>query len=243
MNLEQSTSSIRFLGQMARRRALEQPATLDATLEGIKLCKTQGVLLDHLRQPTRAPSSPASLQPDLPADQAPPTALSASDHCLAGYHAMQAAAHDAALTHFSMAVAANPEAAEYCFNLGNAWAAKADYVQAICHYDRALAIRPSYAQAHCNRGNALYLQGDLEAALASLDQAIASQPDMGAAHLNRGNVLARLGRYADAMQDYTNAQVCNPDLLEAAYNRSIVLKVMLLENPGVNQAQDGTLCE
>ena len=234
MNVEQAHNSIRFLGQLAREMALEQPDRLAATLDGIVLCKTQGIVLDCLLASTASvsawPASGRRAAPRAPlsdggAGEAQP-ALDASAHFDAGNQAMQAQALDTALAHFSMAVALQPQVPEYCFNLGNAWAAKGEYAEAVRSYDRALAQRPDYAHAQCNRGNALYQQGDLEAALDSLDQAIHLQPDLAIAHLNRGNTLVRLQRFDAAVHDYETAMVCNPELSEAAFNKRLALEIM-----------------
>ena len=224
MNLEQAHNSIRFLGQLAREMALQQPERLAATLDGIVLCKTQGIVLDCL---LAASDQPAAAQADAPLRHVP--GLSASAYFEAGNHAMQAHALDTAVAHFATAVALKPQVPEYCFNLGNAWAAKGEYAQALRNFARALALRPDYAHAQCNHGNALYQLGQFDAALASLDRAIELQPDLAIAHLNRGNTLVRLQRYRAAVHDYETAMVCDPELLEAGFNKSLALEIMRAE--------------
>ncbi|ABW27951.1 tetratricopeptide repeat protein [Acaryochloris marina] len=105
------------------------------------------------------------------------------------------------------------------FELGNLFAAEADYRSAIASYDKALEFKPDDDQAWYNRGIALRQLGRLEEAIASYDKALEFKPDDDQAWYNRGIALHQLGRFEEAITSYDKALAFKPDDAMTLLNR------------------------
>ena len=83
-----------------------------------------------------------------------------------------------AITHYTAAIALNPENAGVYSNRGAAYAGKSDFDAAIADFNKAIALDPENAQLYSNRGNAYRNIGDFAAAIADYNKAIALDPEI-----------------------------------------------------------------
>ena len=91
-----------------------------------------------------------------------------------------------AISHWSQAIAVNPQFAEAYLNRGAAKYDLGDKPAAISDYSRAIAINSKYAKAYNNRGNAKSALGDHYGAIADFSQAISINPRLALSYYNRG---------------------------------------------------------
>ncbi|MGB6348938.1 MAG: tetratricopeptide repeat protein [Pseudolabrys sp.] len=131
--------------------------------------------------------------------------------------------YNAALTHYDLALALQPQHAEALSNRGNTLKALNRFDEALGSYDRALATQPNYASALTNRGAVLFDLKRYNDALVSYDRALALRPDDVGALYNRAGTLHALNRYDEAIAGYDRAIVLRPDLAEAYANRGNTL--------------------
>lgn len=78
---------------------------------------------------------------------------------------------EAAFSHFSGAVALQPENGVYHYNRGNAQRDLKRFPAAVADYNRAIAFEPEMVAAYINRGDIQFLLGDKEAACRDLEYA------------------------------------------------------------------------
>jgi tetratricopeptide (TPR) repeat protein len=131
---------------------------------------------------------------------------------------------DAAIAHYTKALALTPNDAEAHNNLGLALQALGRLEEAATHYEKALAIKPTLAVAHCNLGSVLRIRGYPEAAVAHYEQALVIAPDDEEVHCNLGNALQTLGRCQEAMAHYTRALALKPDFAKVHNNLGNLLQ-------------------
>ncbi len=131
--------------------------------------------------------------------------------------------YNAALAHYDLALALQPQHAEALSNRGNTLKALNRFEEALDSYDRALASQPNYASALTNRGAVLFDLKRYHDALASYDRALALRPDDAGALYNRAGTLHALKRFDEALASYDRAIVLRPDLAEAHANRGNTL--------------------
>ncbi len=121
------------------------------------------------------------------------------------------------------ALAAQPEQAELCNNLGVILAEQGCHAEALDCYERALKRQPDYAHAYHNRGNALRRLGRLEEAVTSYEQALQLQPQTADTCNNLGVTLLSLGRPAQAAEAFRQALRACPEHVEAQGNLGVAL--------------------
>ena len=114
------------------------------------------------------------------------------------------------------------EQVDLFFELGNLFAAEADYQSAIASFDQALHLKPDYHQAWYDRGVALGYLDQRKDEITSYDEALKIKPDKEKAWNNRGSALFHLGRYQEALQSYDKALGIRPDHVIWT-NRGVVL--------------------
>ncbi len=131
--------------------------------------------------------------------------------------------YNAALKHYDLALALQPQHAEALSNRGNTLKALNRFEEALDSYDRALVVQPNYASALTNRGAVLFDLKRYDDALASYDRALALRPDDAGAIYNRAGTLHALKRFDEAIASYDRAIVLRPDFAEAHANRGNTL--------------------
>jgi len=131
------------------------------------------------------------------------------------------------------AVAANPAAGVFHFNLGVALEAGGQLEEAAASWERALRLQPNLAEARAKLGPAciqlgevLWAQGRLEQALTMCRRAIELQPQSAQAQVNLGNVLQAMGRLQDAEGSYRLALAADPNFAIAHANLGTILKAL-----------------
>jgi tetratricopeptide (TPR) repeat protein len=240
MDIRQVENCIRVLGEMSRAIAIQQNASARTLEDGLSCIKAQGVLIEYASDMAlRQHASPLNVAQEAE-DRTEPHSFkdyvlrgsrTAMEHFHSGNHHMECLEFADAVASFDAAIVQAPSVPEFHFNKGNALSRLLNFFEAIPCYDLAIALRPDYAAAYANRGNCLYERKSFLEAIESFDAAIMLDPGLSNAILGKGNAFARLGEYAKAMAVYDLALAGNPQLIEAAYNKSIVLELMLLDNP------------
>jgi predicted O-linked N-acetylglucosamine transferase (SPINDLY family) len=129
----------------------------------------------------------------------------------------------AAVEKIRHAVALNPQAGVYHFNLGLVLRRLSDVAGAIASYRRAVELAPGLAEAHTNLGNCLRESGDTEGAVAACRRATVLRPTYADAHVNLGVALQESGRTDEAVAAYRRALAIKPDFAEAHYNLGLAL--------------------
>jgi tetratricopeptide (TPR) repeat protein len=112
-----------------------------------------------------------------------------------------------------VAAALRPDSPFAHGQLGNAWLATHNLVEAEASYRRAIDLSkkyPKYAGAHVGLGNVMLDKGDWDGAEASFRNALAIDPDDAGLHYNMGVLLATRGDLARAEEWYRKAIAMAP---------------------------------
>ncbi|MBK1648485.1 tetratricopeptide repeat protein [Rhabdochromatium marinum] len=117
---------------------------------------------------------------------------------------------EAALTFIRRALASEPDASEYHYNLGVALAQLQRTEEAAAAFDRCLELNPNNAAACNNLGAMLMLHEQTEAATAAFLTAIKLNPQDAGAYSNLGRLLAQTGNHEDAATMLEQAINLNP---------------------------------
>jgi tetratricopeptide (TPR) repeat protein len=120
--------------------------------------------------------------------------------------------------------AAQPDVAEFHFNLAAVNDALDRPDIAVEAYSQAITRKPDFVDAYFGRGNALAARGRLNDALVDFDKVIALRPDDDGAHTNRGSILRALGRFEDALAALDRSLSLRPQFAEALNNRGGILR-------------------
>ncbi|MGB3310931.1 MAG: tetratricopeptide repeat protein [Nodosilinea sp.] len=126
-----------------------------------------------------------------------------SDLLKAGIEQARLGYFEAAIAHFSQAVALDASCAKAFYNRGCAHRDLGCPSAAIDDFSTALGLEPSFANAYINRGSVYRLVGQLPAALGDLDRAIQIQPGSIKGYGNRGRIKLDLEDYGGAIADFT----------------------------------------
>ncbi|NJL45840.1 MAG: tetratricopeptide repeat protein [Leptolyngbyaceae cyanobacterium SM2_3_12] len=115
---------------------------------------------------------------------------------------------EAALSHFTQAIQADPTNVKAYGNRGLLYYQRGETEKALTDWNQALKHQPDHVLIHFNRGLLYFHQQNYPAALADFDRAIANDPNLAEAYLHRGNVHEQLGDWAGAAHDWELA-LCN----------------------------------
>ncbi len=140
----------------------------------------------------------------------------------------------AAIAHYTQALAQDAELAEAHYGLGMAHYARGEAAEALRALRRALALRPDFPKAHINTGVLLEEQDRLAEALDHFRRAVALVPDDTRALNNLVIALARAGRVDEARKVLEQAQAQQVDLPLA--RKTLVRTLVVLAQA---QAQQG----
>lgn len=137
-----------------------------------------------------------------------------------------------AVAHYELAVALEPQNADYYINLGNALKSLNALPAAVQRFKHALILIPPGAQdaarALYNKGTTELLGRDFCGALASLSQSSQMDPTFAGVWNNLGNAHKELGQLEQALTAYARALVLSDESqsAETHCNRGIVLHEM-----------------
>ena len=112
---------------------------------------------------------------------------------------------DTKITHYTKAIAADPNFARAYNNRGNAYNRKGLYDKALAGLTKAIELAPEDPAALVNRGIAYKNKGQFDRAIEDYDDAIHFKPDMVQAYGNRGNAFSLKGLYDKAINDQTKS--------------------------------------
>jgi tetratricopeptide (TPR) repeat protein len=128
--------------------------------------------------------------------------------------------HEAAISHYTSALALNPDSVETYYNRANSFQALGDNARAFADYSRAIEMKPAYAEAHNNRGSLFAARGQYDRALDDFTRAISLRPGYAEALANRAHAYQAKGSYREALRDYDAAIAANPGLAAAYHDRA-----------------------
>ncbi len=112
-------------------------------------------------------------------------------------------------------LALDPRNVQALSNLGNAYAALQQPIEARQAYEKALRLEPKNPMVLHNLGNALVLDGAIKEAIKAFEDAIALKPDYAESYNCLGGAFDALGEYHKAVASFQVAIQLNPDLLGA----------------------------
>ena len=131
--------------------------------------------------------------------------------------------HEAAIGHYTRAIASNPLLVEAYYNRANSFQALGDADRAMADYSRAIELKPTFAQAYNNRGNLAAAKGQFDQAISDFTHAIGLRPGYAEALANRGHAYQEGGRYREAIRDYDAAIAAQPGFAAAYNDRAVAL--------------------
>ncbi|MES2949207.1 MAG: tetratricopeptide repeat protein [Pseudomonadota bacterium] len=115
------------------------------------------------------------------------------------------------------AIAANPVAYPYFYNLGNLLVKQGNLDEAVKQYETAIRLKPDYAIAHNNLGMALRKQGKRDASRQCFQKAIQVSPGYADAHYNLALEFRAIGQLLAAIEEYKKATSLQPKYADAWY--------------------------
>ena len=130
-----------------------------------------------------------------------------------------------AITHYTEAIALNPERVGAYNNRGNAYRITGDFDAALEDFNKAIELNPEDAEVYSNRGLVYDDTGDFATALEDYNKAIALNPELTEAYSNRGVVYANIGDFAAAIKDFNEAIELNPENAMAYSNRGNAYRI------------------
>ncbi len=122
------------------------------------------------------------------------------------------------------AIAINPKAAAYHFDLATIFQEQGKLEQAAACYHKATVLEPGYLEAQSNLGCLLQELGRSAEAVACHRKALSIQPNNAATHNNLGIALQALYQFADAVACYRRAIALRPDFADAYSHLGSALK-------------------
>ena len=128
--------------------------------------------------------------------------------------------HEAAIGHYTRALALNPDSVETYYNRANSFQALGNTARALADYSRAIEMKPDYAEARNNRGSLSAATGQYDRALDDFTRAIRLRPGYAEALANRAHAYQAKGSYREAIRDYDAAIAVNPGLAAAYHDRA-----------------------
>jgi predicted TPR repeat methyltransferase len=132
-----------------------------------------------------------------------------------------------AIASYEQAIPAKPLNPYAYSNLGEAYRAAGDSVNARTCYEKALAINPEYAEAHYHLGLVLAAQGDDDEAIACYRKALSLKPELLLARYNLGLALKGRGRLDEATSCFREILSVDPDNELAQFS----LSALTAQNP------------
>jgi protein O-GlcNAc transferase len=143
-------------------------------------------------------------------------------HHLLGVVRGRAGDQEQAIAHLRQAIALQPKAPAYHFNLAEAYRRQASYPLAEKSYLHALRLAPQLVEARVGLAKLRHEQGRFDQALAGYRQALQIKADHLAAHNGMGLVSFSQGDYAAAEDCYKRALALSPSFTEAAFNLGVL---------------------
>ena len=116
-----------------------------------------------------------------------------------------------AITHYTEAIALNPEHSGAYNNRGNAYRITGDFAAAIANFNEAIELNPELTEAYSNRGLAYRDKGDSDAAIEDYSKVIELNPEDAEAYSNRGLAYRDKGDSDAANEDFNKAIELNPE--------------------------------
>ncbi|MBI5382291.1 MAG: tetratricopeptide repeat protein [Opitutae bacterium] len=137
-------------------------------------------------------------------------AETAADSFAAGVAARQAGRNAEAIAAFTQVLAAEPQRAEACWQLGLARAAQGDLDGALADCDRAVQLAPDRAAAWNARGSVRLQRKEYPQAIADCTRATELDPNLADAFFNLGSAHSAQGDRLQAVADFARAAALQP---------------------------------
>jgi predicted O-linked N-acetylglucosamine transferase (SPINDLY family)/SAM-dependent methyltransferase len=119
--------------------------------------------------------------------------------------------HEEATEICRRAVAADPDNADYRFNLALALEGMGHFDEALASYQAGLAIEPDRAQAYASVGNLLRTMNMQTGAVQALEHAVKLDPTLAGAHYDLAVTLKQRDQYEEAKAAFEKCLECAPD--------------------------------
>ena len=123
--------------------------------------------------------------------------------------------YQAAIRHFSRALATRPDMAQIQVNLGKALSGAGENEPAATCFVRALQLKPDYVDAHFSLGMVLNAMARHQQAADHFFQVLKLQPNFAEAEIQLGYALRELGRPDEAIDCFHRALALDPGKEEA----------------------------
>jgi protein O-GlcNAc transferase len=142
--------------------------------------------------------------------------------------------YNSAIRYLKEALQIQPENADACFVLGNAYVSQGSNFldEARDCYQKTLRLVPDHAASHNNLGNIYHEEGKIDEAIDCFQKALQIDPDRDDTLYNLGNALQTKGLLDEAIKCYEKSLSLNPDSSEVFNN----LGMAFMEKGGLYQA-------
>jgi Flp pilus assembly protein TadD/peroxiredoxin len=125
---------------------------------------------------------------------------------------------DQAAASFQQVIAAKPDNADACYNLGTLNLRRNNFAEASRYLEQTVKLRPNFPEAWNNLGMMAAQQGNAEEAIRDFQKSISLRPTYAIAFLNLGNVYRRQRDFAKAQESLSRALALQPDDPEISYS-------------------------
>jgi tetratricopeptide (TPR) repeat protein len=145
----------------------------------------------------------------------------------------------AAIEHYRLAIARQPNSVAAHTSLGNALRAAGSLEESLRHYEYVARLRPDLPEAHVNLGLLHQQQKNSDAAIDCFRRALEIRPELAPAHNGLGVALESQGKSAEAVGCFREAIRLQPDYVEAHSNLGASLGELGKTSAGIAAISEG----
>jgi tetratricopeptide (TPR) repeat protein len=125
---------------------------------------------------------------------------------------------DQAAASFQQVLAAKPDNADACYNLGTLNLRRNNFAEASRYLEQTVKLQPNFPEAWNNLGMMAAQQGNADEAIRDFQKSISLRPNYAIAFLNLGNLYRRQRDFGKAQESLSRALALQPDDPEINYS-------------------------